>query len=77
MPPELQPLQPYLPEIAAALAGLFIGWLITRLAAGSRHATAAERLKSEERRAAEIEARLAQMTDEFGRNEQNSSLLRG
>lgn len=74
MPPELQP---YLPEIAAALAGLFVGWLITRLAAGTRHAAAAERLKSEERRAAEIEARLAQLTDEFNRNEQNSNSLRG
>ena len=55
----LQQLTPHLPQIISALIGLFIGWLYTRLAAAGKLATAAERLKSEERRTADTEARLA------------------
>lgn len=69
-------LQPHLPEILSALAGLLFGWLFTKLNAASRQAADAERLKAEERRAAEIEARLAHLADESGRNEQDASLLR-
>ncbi|OYV04405.1 MAG: DNA recombination protein RmuC, partial [Verrucomicrobiales bacterium VVV1] len=72
----LDQLQPYLPQILSALAGLLFGWLFTKLIAMGSQAAAAERLKSEERRAAEIEARLAHLTDESGRNEQDASLLR-
>lgn len=69
-------LEAHLNEILAAVAGLFVGWLLTKLAAGSRHAVAGERLKSEERRAADLEARLARLSDETGRNEQESNNLR-
>ena len=56
MPPELAP---YLPFIATALVALFVGWLITYLAAGSAKSALTERLKYEERRNTETEARLA------------------
>ena len=69
IPPELKP---YLPEIIAAIVGLFFGWLFTKLAASSKLTAGAERLKSEERRAAEIEARLAHTTAESQRNEQEA-----
>lgn len=72
----LPELQPYLPHLAAAVAGLFFGWLLTKLAGSGRRATLAERLKAEERRSAEIEARLAQTADESGRNEQSALALR-
>jgi DNA recombination protein RmuC len=73
IPPELQP---YLPQIISAAIALVIGWLITHLLATRKLATAAERLKSEERRAAEIEARLAQATAESGHNEQEAQTFR-
>jgi DNA recombination protein RmuC len=73
IPPELEP---YLPQIIAAVAGLFLGWLFTHLAAASRISAGNERLKSEERRSAEIEARLAQSIDESNRNEQEAQTFR-
>ncbi len=73
IPPELRP---YLPEILTAVLGLFLGWLFTRLAAGGKIAAVAERLKSEERRASEIEARLAHSTAESQRNEQDAQTFR-
>jgi DNA recombination protein RmuC len=73
IPPELAP---YLPEIIAAVVGLFIGWLFTRLAASGRISAGNERLKAEERRSAEIEARLAQMTSDSERNEQDAQTFR-
>lgn len=73
MPPELAP---YLPQIIAALAGLFIGWLFTRLAASGRISAGAERLKAEERRSAEIEVRLVHAAAEAERNEQDAQTFR-
>jgi len=73
MPPELQP---YILPVSCALAGLLIGWLLTLLVAKSRLATANERLRSEERRATEIEARLAQAVDQSQRNEQEAQTFR-
>jgi DNA recombination protein RmuC len=73
MPPELAP---YLPQILTAVLGLFVGWLFTRLAASGKIATAAERLKSEERRALEIETRLAHTTAEAERNERDAQTFR-
>ena len=73
MPPQLAL---YLPQIIAAVLGLFFGWLFTRLAASGKIAAAAERLKSEVRRAAEIEARLAQATSDAERNEQDAQTFR-
>lgn len=72
----LPELAPYLPQIIAAIVGLFFGWLFTRLDASAKIAAAAERLKSEERRAVEIEARLAQSSSESERNEQDAQTFR-
>jgi DNA recombination protein RmuC len=69
-------LELYFPQILAAALGLFVGWLLTRLAGGSRYAAVTERLKAEERRATEIEARLARLTEESGLAEQASNSLR-
>jgi DNA recombination protein RmuC len=73
IPPELHP---FLPEISAATAGLFFGWLFTRLAASGKIAAAAERLKAEERRTAEVETRLAHATEESERNEKDAQTFR-
>jgi DNA recombination protein RmuC len=67
---------PYLPEIITGIVALFVGWLLTRLAASGKIAAGVERLKAEERRAAEIEARLAQTAAEAGRNEQDAQNFR-
>jgi DNA recombination protein RmuC len=66
MPPELAP---HLPLIATALVSLFVGWLFTHLAAGSAKSALSERLKAEERRNADSEARLANTNAESERNE--------
>ena len=73
MPPEIQP---YIPHILIAICGLFLGWLFTRLAASGKLASVHERLKSEERRSAEIEARLARITEESARNEKEAQTFR-
>ncbi len=73
MPPELQR---HLPEILAAIGAFFSGWAITQLIASGKLATARERLKAEERRSAELEARLAQTDSEAQRNEQESQSFR-
>jgi DNA recombination protein RmuC len=73
MPPELAQ---YLPQIISVLAGLVFGWLFTWLVGSGKIAAAAERLKAEERRSAEIEARLAHSTAESARNEQESQTFR-
>ncbi len=74
MPPELQA---YLPHLIAAVAGLVVGWFVAWLAGSGRAASLGERVKAEERRATEIEARLAQAT-EAGRNaEKDAQALRG
>ena len=73
LPPEIAP---YLPQILAAIAGLFVGWLFTRLAASGKISAGNERLKAEERRSAEIEARLAQSGSEAQRNEQDAQTFR-
>jgi DNA recombination protein RmuC len=66
----------YLPLIIAALAGLGIGWLFTRLAASGEISSGLERLKAEERRAAEIEVRLAHADADAERNEQDAQTFR-
>ena len=73
MPPELQP---YLPLIVTAIVSLFVGWLITFLAAGSGKSTLIERLKAEERRSIEADARLAAATAESDRIESESQAYR-
>ncbi len=73
MPPELTP---YIPHIIAAMLGLFFGWLFTKLAASAKISAGHERLKSEERRAAEIEVRLAHSTAAAERNEQDAQTFR-
>jgi DNA recombination protein RmuC len=73
IPPQLML---YGPEILAAAVGLILGWLLTLLATSGKIAAAAERLKSEERRSLEIEARLAHANDQAGRNEQEAQTFR-
>ncbi len=73
IPPELRP---FLTEILTALVGLFFGWLFTRLSAAGKISAGNERLKAEERRSAEIEARLAQSAAEAERNEQDAQTFR-
>ncbi len=73
MPPQLQP---YLPEILSAVIALAAGWLMAQLLASGKLAAVKERLKAEERRAAEIEARLAQASDEAQRNGQEAQTFR-
>lgn len=73
MPPELQPI---LPEILSAIAGFLIAWLVTFLVGKAKLNTANERLKSEQRRATEIEARLAVASEESQRNETDAQTYR-
>ena len=73
MPPELEP---YLPLIVTAIASLFIGWLITWLAASGAKSALLERLKSEERRNADSQARLAHAEAESQRNETQAQTFR-
>jgi DNA recombination protein RmuC len=72
----LPELQPFLPEILTALLCLFLGWLFTNLAASVKLSAGNERLKAEERRSAEIEARLAQATANADLNEQDAQTFR-
>jgi DNA recombination protein RmuC len=72
----LEDLTPYFPYLSAAGAGLFAGWLLTHLAAASRLTAAHERLKAEVRRNAEVEARLAQASDESNRSKQDAQTFR-
>ncbi len=69
-------LQQHLPEILSAAIALVVGWLLTQLVASGKLAAARERLKAEERRGAEIEARLAQATNDAQRNEQEAQTFR-
>lgn len=66
MTPELQA---YLPLVITAIASLFVGWLLTYLAAGSKKSALTERLISEERRTSESEARLIHALSESQRIE--------
>lgn len=73
MAPEIQRL---LPEILTALIAFGTGWLLTQLHATGKLAAAAERLKAEERRSAEIEARLAHTAAAAGHTEQEAQTFR-
>ncbi len=65
-----------LPEIITGIIALGVGWLVTRLAANSKLAAANERLKAEERRAADLEARLAHSTAATSQTEQEAQTFR-
>jgi DNA recombination protein RmuC len=77
MPPEVQS---YLPQLMSAGLGLLTGavfaWLFTQLVFSAKKAAVAEKLKAEERRAAELEARLAQMTQEAQAQENEAQTFR-
>jgi DNA recombination protein RmuC len=73
MPTELQP---YISLIITSIASLFMGWLITYLAASSSKSALAERLKAEERRSTELEARLASASEEAEQNESEAQNYR-
>jgi DNA recombination protein RmuC len=73
MPPELQTA---LPWILSALAGIFFGWLITVLALSGRRVRLEERIKSDERRMTELEARHAAALSEASEHEANCQAFR-
>ena len=73
MPPELEAA---LPWILSALAGAFFGWLITLLALSGRKARFQEQIKGEERRSADLEARLVAATAEAAEHEKSSQTFR-
>jgi DNA recombination protein RmuC len=64
-----------LTALAALPVGALLGWWIGRLAAASRTAVATEQVKAGERRAAELETRLAGQTDALHRAEQEAITL--
>ncbi len=70
MPPQFEP---YLPWAACLLAGLFVGWLLTYLTGRARQTAAQERLRAEERRSAELEARLARAEESHARQEREAA----
>jgi len=69
-------LAPHLPWIAAALTGLFVGWLITWLVGRSARGRIEEQLKAEGRRATDFEARLVQ-ADEAQEQEEREETREG
>ncbi len=73
MPPELEAA---LPWILSSLAGAFFGWLLTVLALSGRRARLEERIKAEERRITELEARHAATASEAAQSEANGQALR-
>ncbi|MCW1884093.1 DNA recombination protein RmuC [Luteolibacter flavescens] len=73
MPPELETA---LPWILSALAGAFLGWLITLLALSGRRARYEERIRAEERRTTELEARLVATAAESTEHEKAGQMLR-
>jgi len=73
IPPELSP---YLPYILAAIVGLSVGWLVTKLVLSGKITAGVERLKAEERRAADLEARLVHATSDATRSEQEAQTFR-
>ena len=66
----------HLPAIIAAVCGLFVGWLATHLVAAKTKSALSERLKGEERRATDLEARLVAATAEAERNENDAQNYR-
>lgn len=71
--PEIDPL---LPVIAATCGGLFFGWLFTLLVTSSRRARLDEQVKAGERRATELEARVAAAEAQHEEGERNAQALR-
>lgn len=69
-------IEPFLPHIAVASGGLFLGWLITQLANKVRHAAADERFKAEERRAGELAVRLLEKEQTEQKNAAELTSLR-
>lgn len=72
----LDQLAPFLPWILGGLIGLTLGWLVTLLAAAPRRTRLEEQVKGEQRRSADLEARLAHATAENDQGEQTASTLR-
>ncbi|MGL5097217.1 MAG: DNA recombination protein RmuC [Planctomycetia bacterium] len=72
----LQELKNFIPEIICLLVGFFFGWLLTKLVSSIKLVAAAERLKAEERRSLDFQARLAHATSEAERNENDAQTYR-
>jgi DNA recombination protein RmuC len=62
--------------IGSTLAALVLGWLISRLLGAVRLAAAAERLKAEERRSADLEARLVRANVSAEQHEREGQVFR-
>jgi DNA recombination protein RmuC len=73
MPPEIAN---YLPHALLAIAGCLLGWLITHLLASRQITTANERLSAEQRRASELDSRLAQCIAEANSHEKQAQDFR-
>lgn len=69
-------LEAALPWILTALAGAFFSWLLTMLALSGRRARLEERIRSEERRLTELEARHAAAASDAAQHEANGQALR-
>lgn len=72
----LEEITPYAIPAAAAVGGMLIAWLLTKSSASSKIAKTNERLKGEERKSADLEARLAQSQAEIGQLENESQTFR-
>ncbi|BCX48126.1 DNA recombination protein RmuC [Haloferula helveola] len=64
------------PWLLGGLAGFMVGWILTLLVGGARRGRIEEKLKAEERRATDLEARLAQATSEAEQEERDAGNLR-
>ena len=73
IPPEIRP---YLPEILCTLFGLLAGWWLTRLSAAARIEALNGLCRAEERRATDLDARLAIAREEAERNELDARTIR-
>ena len=73
MPPEIAN---YLPHAVLAIAGCLLGWLISHLLASRQITAANERLSAEQRRASELDSRLAQCIAEANSHEKQAQDFR-
>lgn len=73
MPPEIAN---YLPHTIIAIAGCLLGWLISHLLASRQITVANERLNAEQRRASELDSRLAQCITEANAHEKQAQDFR-
>lgn len=69
LPPEIKD---HWIEITVAVLGIFLGWVIARISTGGKLTASRERAHTEERRATELEARLAHAVSDARHNAQQA-----